>query len=151
MSTETKSRDVTVTLGGETYAIRPLNIRQSRVWRKQFAEPFQMVIGMLQNADGIELSNVRDVGALLSQVGGLLLGSMDLVVDALFAYSPALVADEDTILDNATDEEAVAALWEVLKLAYPFGSILQTVSGGLDSRGRKKKSPGRNGASTRRK
>lgn len=151
METKTKNRDVMVTLGGQEYAIKPLNIRQSRAWREQFANPFQAVIGVLQNAGRIELTNPGDLGALLSQVGGLLLGSMDLVIDALFAYSPELRADEDAILDNATDEEAVAALWEVLKLAYPFGSILQTLNGGPGSRGPLKKSPAPNGTLTRRK
>ena len=60
---------------------------------------------------------------------GTLIGSMDLLLDLLFAYSPELAEDRERIEEEAYDEEALAAFTEVLKLAYPFGELLAMVNG----------------------
>jgi hypothetical protein len=127
--------ETTVTLGTKNYTIKQLSIRANRKWRNRFNEPVDKLLSAFQEVgqvsttefeDGKEL--VQKIGGLLlaraTEVAGVLLQSMDLVLDGLFAYSPELEADRDTIEENATDDEAMKAFVEVLKLAYPFGRLL---------------------------
>lgn len=123
-------REREVVLGGKTFTIYPLAMGAAREWRKKYSQPLQAVISVLRRAGKIELQgddgtwNVGEIGVILNQVAGLLLGSVDLLVDALFAYSPELEAEREWIEANADDVEAMTALWEVIQLAYPFGSML---------------------------
>lgn len=127
--------DITVTLGGTEYTIKPLPMRQARLWREKFAEPIQAVLGLMKYADHEIVDdkarvNMRTVGVLLSSADTIL-KSTDTLTDALFAYSPELQEKRDEIETTANDVEALAALWEVVsKLAYPFGSILKMLPNG---------------------
>lgn len=118
------NRERVVVLGNQAYAVQALPMKAAREWRRQFGEPLNVILSVLQNAENIELTSLPDVAALLNQVGNMLLGSVDVLVEALFAYSPALAADRERIEEEADDVEAMAALWEVLQLAYPFGSLV---------------------------
>lgn len=120
--------EFTVTLGGQEYALTSLPLRKARAWREQFAKPFNDVVAALADAGKIELTNGRDLAALLSTLSGTLIGSTDAVVEMLFAYSDVLARDRERILDSATDEEAMAAFVQVLKAAYPFGSLLKVIA-----------------------
>ena len=137
----------TITLGGADYTIEALPMKRARAWRAEFQKPLETIIGVLQNADNIEINGAADIAALLNQLGGLLLGSMDILANALFKYCPYLNRDE--IEETATDEEALAALWEVLKLAYPFGNLVAMVSRGAARVGTSKNSRSANGAGNR--
>jgi len=68
----------------------------------------------------IELSNGNDLAELVQVLRHTLIGSIDMLQDLLFAYSPVLAADRERIEAEAFDEEALAAFVEVLKLAYPL-------------------------------
>lgn len=120
---------VQVTLGGKVYDIHPLPMGPSRDWRKAFGEPFARLAQMMQGADSLELNDLSGIGQLVDVVKTVLMGSVEMCEDALFAYSPALREDQERILNEAYDEEALAAFVEVLKLAYPFGGILKLVQG----------------------
>jgi hypothetical protein len=110
-------------------------MRQARVWREKFSEPIQAILGLLKYADNDLMSddgnvNMRAVGVLLSGAD-LVLKSPDLLAEALFAYSDELNEQRDEIEATATDEEALAALWEVVtKHAYPFGFMLRLLPNG---------------------
>lgn len=126
MAEATKIRQgVTVTLGGEAYEIKPLAMGPSRAWRDSLGEPFARLIDAMQGATALELDDLQGIGQLVDVLKTVLMGSIDLCEDALFAYSPALEADRERILAEAYDDEAMAAFIEVLKLAYPFGGILK--------------------------
>lgn len=127
--------EVTVTLGGKSYAVKQLPIRANREWRKRFDEPIDKMLSAFQEVgkasqiefeDGKEMA--KKIGALLvaraGEIAGVLLASMDMVLDGLFAYAPELEADRERIETTATDDEAMAAFVEVLKIAYPFGRLL---------------------------
>lgn len=120
---EKTGRQAKVTLAGQDYAIQALPMGAARQWRQEFAEPIQQLLGLLENADAIQLNSTADMVAVAQQILPLALNSMDLIVDALFAYAPVLREDRERIEAEADDAEALAALWEVLKLAYPFGSL----------------------------
>lgn len=147
--TETQRRTVTVALGGREFEVAALPMGPSKRWRQKFGQPLEIILGVLQNADRINLQNVQDLTALVQQMGGLLLGSMDILTDALFAYSAALRQEREWIEEHADDPEALAALWEVLKLAYPFGNMVDMLNRGRATIGMSSNSAGRNGASSR--
>lgn len=150
MTTQTtnsqKARQAEVVLGGKTFTIQALPMKPAREWRERFGEPLQIVIGVLRNAgnlqltttneDGGESVNLPMVAGLLQQVGELLLGSIDLLNDALFEYSPELQREREWIENNADDAEALAALWRVLQLAYPFGNLVMFVNNGVSTIGK---------------
>jgi hypothetical protein len=116
-------KQIMVTLGGREFEIRPLSIKKSREWRQKLSGPFQDLAGTLQNADQIELTNPADVANLIELVKERLIDAPDLVFELVCEYAPAIAADRTWIEENANDEEAMEALIEVLKLAYPFGPL----------------------------
>jgi len=124
-------RQIKVTLGGREYTLESLPIRQSKVWRDKLAVPFAMLSQAIQTAGVVELTvaQLPDISRLVRQFSGVLLGSVDTMLDLLFEYSSALRDDRDWIEENAYDEEALNAFTEALKLAYPLGQLLQTIRG----------------------
>jgi hypothetical protein len=144
-------RQAAVNLGGQEFVIEALPMGAARRWRAKFGQPLETILGVLQNAPHINLQDAQNLSSLIQQVGGLVLGSTDLLVDALFDYAPALAAEREWIEENADDSEALAALWEVLKLAYPFGDLLNMLGRGQATIGTKSNFAGRNGASNRKR
>jgi hypothetical protein len=141
-----------VTLGGANYTIEPLPIAKSKQWRKKLAGPFHAITDALERAGAIELVsdvakagdgesegnsigaivqtlNLGSIGSLVQTLSGTLLDSIDIVLDLLFAYAPALQRDRDRIEATATDEEALQAFIVVLRMAYPFESLVSGLRG----------------------
>lgn len=120
----------TVTLGGQSYVIEELPARKNAEWRRLLETRLAPILGIIEQAGaGLELRTNEDVLKVVGQVGQLLVTAPDLLVEMLFAYTPALAADQAVILDNAYDSELVAAFTTVLGLAYPFGSLAKLISG----------------------
>lgn len=118
-----------VALGGQTYAIEQLPMRQNREWREKLAAPVTELMALLESNKDLEIGSVSDLAGILGLAKELLLGSMDLLLDALFAYSPVLQADRARIEAEAYDDEAIVALVEVVRLAYPLGMALAAFRG----------------------
>jgi hypothetical protein len=139
------ARSVSIALGGRQYEVKALPIKASRAWRERFNGPMGQVLEIF-NVSQIELNSPADLGRLLGSLKDILLGSLDLAADLLFSYSPALAADRERIEAEAFDEEMVAALIEVVKLAFPFGEFVK-LARGLQSRATLTSSPAPSGAS----
>ena len=122
-------RGTTVTLGGKTYEVQTLPIRAAREWRDKFQKPFQEIATALSGMDNIELSSGKSVSELINVLRETLLHSPDTILEMLYAYSPIIAADKERIEAEAFDDEVMAALVGVLKLAYPFGSLLNLIPG----------------------
>lgn len=124
-------RQVIVTLGGRQYTIVAPPIRQSKAWREKLAIPFSSLTQALEQAGAvkIDVQQLGDIAALVKRFSGVLIGSIDTLLDMLFDYSPTLASDREWIEENAYDEEALAAFTEVLKLAYPLGTLSQILAG----------------------
>lgn len=140
-------RTVEVVLGGETYTVTELPVRQNAAWRKQLGEPFGELLNVLQHTPQTELSKPSDVAELVRSLSGLLLGSLDLVADLLFAYAPALAAQRAVIEEHAYESEILEAFASVLTLAFPFGVLggrLQTVAQLMGEAGSANKATGTN-------
>lgn len=130
------AREAVVTLGGKEFLIQAQNMKGARQWREEFSKPVQQVLGMLNQMQGVELSDIGNAAGVLQQVGTFLLGSVDILVDALFAYSPALQLEREWIEENADDTDAMGALWAVLQLAYPFGNLVTLLNPGRRTTGK---------------
>lgn len=122
-------KTVTVTLGERSYEIRPLPIRKAREIREKFTAPFEQAIAALDQVPQTDINDVQSLGKIALSLKDVLLGSVDLVLEILFAYSPELAADRERIEAEAYDDEAIAAFVEVVKMLYPFGGLANALSG----------------------
>lgn len=104
-------------------------MRANKEWRDSLTEPVNKIVALLQNYKDIEINNGADIVGLVVVVKDVLFGGMDMLLDALFAYSPTLQADRERIENEAYDDEAIAALGAVLGLAYPLDRLLTVWSG----------------------
>jgi hypothetical protein len=129
-------KQITVELAGKEYAISPLPIRKAREWRKQFEEIIADISELLSTVGeyvDVEFENtqamVSTIGSLvsgnLSKVAGYLLGSADIMAEAIFTYSDELAKDRERIEDEAFDDELVQVFLAILKLAFPFGGAVE--------------------------
>jgi hypothetical protein len=124
-----------VNLAGRDYTIESLKFRAERAWRKKYDVPIANLIGAISNVRELSSKEFDTPSDLLKEVGMLLLShanelmkalldSPDIIFDAICDYSPALAADRDFIEENSYQDEIAVVFVEVLKIAYPFGSLL---------------------------
>jgi len=121
-------RTEAVTLGGRSYEIEQLPMRANREWRERLGAPVMQLVDLLQGLDRLEL-NAAGVQSIIGVVKDVLLGSMEICLEAVFAYSPALQADRERIEAEAYDDEAMMALGVVIKFAYPLDRVLVGLRG----------------------
>jgi len=121
-------KSVTILLGEQSYTIHELPTRKNEAWRKKLSEPFARVAGFLENGPQKELNDTAGIGALVREVSELLIKSPEIVTGLLFDYAPELAADRERISENCYDSEIMDAFVEVLKLAFPFGGLIQRVA-----------------------
>lgn len=122
-------RNKIVTLAGQQYSVEQLPMRANKEWRESLTEPVNKIVALLQNYKDIEINSGADIVGMVVVVKDVLFGGMDMLLDALFAYSPTLQADRERIETEAYDDEAIAALGVVLGLAYPLDRLLTVWSG----------------------
>ena len=124
-----------VNLAGRTYTIESLKFKAERAWRKKYDAPIGNLISAISNVKELSGKEYDKAGDLMKEVGTVLLAhandlikalldSPDILFDAICDYSPALAADRTFIEENAYQDEIARAFVEVLKIAYPFGSLL---------------------------
>lgn len=122
---------ITTTLGDQEYTISELPARKNQAWRQKLTESFGGLANILAIAPGIELDKPDQLPRLmeiLTTAAGNLAGSVDVVAELLFAYSPELGQNRETILDGCYDSEIIRAFAGVLTLAYPFGAVMGLLS-----------------------
>lgn len=104
-----------VILGGKKYEIKPLVLRDSREWRKKYAEATAPLFKMVNT----QMDNVGEFGSIVTQ---MLVNMPDLVIDLFFKYAKDL--NREAIEGTATDAELAIAFKEVLKVALPLAESL---------------------------
>jgi hypothetical protein len=143
----------TIRLGEREYVIQERKRQAQAEWRKRFEDAFEAVSDLIvlmlrqvnQDVPGLgsgqgeegELAEVTPeeeqaqvaeakgfLIKLLSQANNLVADVLDQALDLLVSYSLSLEKDRDYILSEVYDSQIVDALVEVLKLAYPFGSLV---------------------------
>lgn len=120
-------KQITVELAGREYTIIERPARKNAEWRERLNNEFSELAALLVNAPNIEIDTKAGMELLGNLVQGFLRhvgGSVDTLRGLLIEYSPALVADRSHIEESGYDSEILAAFVEVLKLAYPFGSLV---------------------------
>lgn len=118
-----------VVLGGKEYSIQQLPMRANREFRDRLAAPVEELMNLLEGNVDLEIGSVSDLVSIIGVAKNLLLGSMDILLEALFAYSPELRADRERIEAEAYDDEAMEALAAVMALAYPLMRALAALRG----------------------
>ncbi len=124
-------RSKQIVLGGKEYSIQQLPMRANREFRDRLAAPVEELMNLLDGNKDLEIGSVSDLAGMIGLAKNLLLGSMDILLEALFAYSPELRADRDRIEADAYDDEAMEALAAVMALAYPLMRAVTALRGGL--------------------
>ncbi|MEZ4684200.1 MAG: hypothetical protein R2932_59315 [Caldilineaceae bacterium] len=144
---------VTITLGGVEYKVAELPARKNSQWRQYFEEKLGPLLALVEQAGGgMAISTSDDLLQIAHQIGRVLVRAPDMVTDLIFAYAPALMSDQERILDEAYDSELIKAFQQILGLAYPFGGLarqlgsLASGSTGSASPTTLKNSPSVNGA-----
>ena len=102
---------IEVILGGKTFEIAPLVIRDSRVWRKKVGSLIAPIPSMVK----VTMDDKEDFGKVLEQI---LVTNPDQVLDLFFEYAKEL--DREEIEGIATDMEMSVAFQEVIKVAFPL-------------------------------
>lgn len=121
-------KTTTVTLGGQTYTVVELPLRRNAAWRQRLTTLVASVtdlVGALQ----LDLTNTGDLVSVVNQARDVLLEAPDQLAALLFDYAPELAADRVRIENEVYESELLTAFVEVLKLAYPFGSLLSLANG----------------------
>lgn len=128
-------KSITVNLAGHTFTIESLKFKAERAWRKKYDLPVANLIGAIATVKEVSSTEFDKPTDLLKQIGGILLShatdlmkalldSPDIIFEAICDYSPVLADNRDFIEENAYQDEIAAVFIEVLKIAYPFGSLL---------------------------
>jgi len=123
-------RTVIVTLNDQEFEIQELRSRANAAWRKSLQEPFEELAKTLETGlDTVTVADGAGIANIIQSAAGLIIGSVDKVIELLLKYAPHL----EEVAKDAYDSELMDAFVAVLGLAYPFGSliskILATVNG----------------------
>ena len=112
---------IKISFGGKEYDLKPLVIKESREWRKQFADVLK----------GLPLFvNAIDTTKHFEQViNGMFLDTPDKVVDLVFAYAKDLPREE--IEAVATDDEMAKAFEAIIEVAFPLARSMVGMPGML--------------------
>ena len=120
-------RTESVTIAGREYAIEELPLRRNAEWRRRLEETIDEFADVL-DADLAASVSAGDVIGVIRNAGRIILRSPDTIADLVFAYSPALAADRDKLLEAAYESEIIDAFAACLRLAFPFGRALALAS-----------------------
>ena len=104
-----------VTLGGQKYEIKPLVIRDSRVWRKQIVDFLSTTITSLPETLDVKTDEPEKFNQVLQSA---LVSMPDVVADLFFGYAKDL--DREEIESVATDQELAEAFVLVVSVAFPL-------------------------------
>lgn len=124
---------IVVTLAGKEYEVKPLPRMQAKAFRQRLTmeiDGITHVLKLADKADKIELTALSNIADMIDKVGGKLAGSVDLIADLLFDFSPELSNDRERIEAEGYDDEIIIAFMEALKLLYPFGQLGQLFQNG---------------------
>lgn len=110
---------IMISFGGKQYELKPLVIKESREWRKQFAEVLKSLPLFV---------NAVDTTAHFEQViNGMFLDVPDKVIDLIFAYAKDLPREE--IEAVATDDDMAKAFEAIIEVAFPLARSMVAMPG----------------------
>lgn len=101
-----------VRLGTFDYEVKPLGINPQRKWRELLGQELAPIVATF-NQGVTEKSMVGGLAGALTQFP-------EKLTDLVFAYSPELRAQKETIMEEATEEQIAAAFSCIMSVAFPF-------------------------------
>jgi len=111
---------IEVTFGGVQFPVKPLVIRDSRIWRGAVVK----VLSALPRYAAVTSDKPVDFEAALN---ALLVAMPDTVVDLFFQYAKDL--DRSAIEAVATDAEMARAFEQIVEIAFPLAkSLIKTMA-----------------------
>ncbi len=134
-----------ITIAGKEYKITELPRKKNAAWRERVQGEFTEIADMVRGLPDQNVGSTAGVAGLIESFAKKLTGSVDILVDLIFSYSPALRKDAERIDEEAYDSEILEAFWAVAGLAFPFGSLIQRVRG-LAERGQSQEPTGESSA-----
>ena len=112
---------IVLSFGGKQYELKSLVIKESREWRKQFAEVLR-ALPLFVNA-------IDTTKHFEKVIDGMFLDVPDKVIDLVFAYAKDLPRDE--IEAVATDDEMAKAFEAIIEVAFPLARSMVGMPGML--------------------
>lgn len=113
-------RSETITLGEREYTLGELPIKPARLWRNELKNNFGHLLDLVETAPNVEINDMRAVSAILRTLSATLLDSVDLALELLLKFSPALEGDREYIENNALGSQVVDGFLAAISLAFPF-------------------------------
>lgn len=104
-----------VVFDGKEYEVKPLVIRESRVWRQE-------LVGTLAELPKYASATTDDPKGFGKAIQVLLIENPDTVVNLFFKYAKDLNKEEIEAI--ATDDEMAKAFGQVVKVAFPLARTL---------------------------
>ena len=118
-----------VNLGGRTYSLAKKPIRQASAMRQRLNQQIEPLVEMAGRATEVEIRDVEQVGELLNGLRGMLVSYVDILLEMLCEYEPAIQKDREWLLDHAYDEEVIQAAVVMIQQLFPFGNLLSKLNG----------------------
>jgi len=106
---------LTITLGGVNYDVKPLVIRDSRVWRKKVSA----LLGNIPKYANADTDNPEEFKVAMENMMSI---APDAIIDLVFDYCVDLNREE--IEAVATDAEIGVAFTKILEVAFPLARSL---------------------------
>ena len=106
---------VVIVLGGKEYDVKPLVIRDSRIWRKK-------VSGLLGDIPKYVNTNSDNPDEFKAAMEAMMSTAPDAIIDLVFGYAVGLNREE--IEAVATDAEIGIAFSKILEVAFPLAKNL---------------------------
>jgi len=116
-------KSIKVVLAGKEFAVVELPSRANAAWRKKLQTTVSEALGRVGGIGDTEIRDLKDVSALVSDVGGLIAQAPEMVIDLMLEYAPPIAAAWPELGDQVYDSELMDVFGQVLKLAFPFGKI----------------------------
>lgn len=121
-------RKVEIMFGDDIYVVTELPSRANAAWRGRLQDFLNDVRDIVAVDPSTRLS-LDFVSDLLGKIQERVVGSIGIISDLLFDYSPELSENREHIESTCYDSEIVDAFLQVLKLAFPFFGSLPEILG----------------------
>jgi hypothetical protein len=117
-------RKATVILGGQEYGVNELPVRPNARWRARLQKELGGIVDLVENVTNSQTDQItaKGLAGLARGISDKLFGSVDLITELLFEYSPELTKDRKRIEETSFESEIIDAFLQVLGLAFPFGA-----------------------------
>ena len=122
-----------VLLGGKVYVLRRKTLRQASAMRRRVAEVIDPAMQLVSAAGSIQIRDVEQLGVFVATAKDLLVESTDILFGLLCEYEATINAEREWLLDHAYDQEVMEAAIAMLRQLFPFGALVQSLSGLAES------------------